>query len=84
LFIDAVVSRIIATLNGPTVPPFALATAVAEIDHDGAPNRLVKNTGTFACCVTSRKFASAGGVPLHELVLWFEVHGMPQPYRRSN
>ncbi|MGA7261841.1 MAG: hypothetical protein WBX30_13235 [Stellaceae bacterium] len=74
LAIDAVVSRINATLNGPTAPPFALATAVAEIDHGGAWNRLAKNTGTVAVSVTSMMFAEVAGV-------WFVEHAMPQPDR---
>src|SRR5271168_230362 len=54
VFIELVVSRMIATLYGPLNPPFALAIAVDEIVQLFQPSARANVVGTVAVSVTRR------------------------------
>jgi hypothetical protein len=60
--IEAVVSRMNATLSGCGTPPAASATALAESCTDEIPKILPKYSGTVACCCTKMPFADVAGV----------------------
>jgi hypothetical protein len=60
LAIEAVVSRMITTLNGPFGAPLIAAVASVEIFIVLKPKILAKYKGTVACVFTVTAFASAG------------------------